>query len=262
MSDTTPVPPRPPRPRPRTDLLTPSLLRRFDDAGKWSRRTGIGMIVVGLLVGLSALVSLFGSAPTEIALLQLAAAVTYGVPAVFLFAYGQRVNRALDEEPSINIELALPDASRFWIALTTCFVIFLGAEIFTIAVPAVKNSIRYSRLKSTAASMVPVRDALEAYALRNHSYPSAATYSYLLKALQPYGTNFPRADAWGTEFHYEAACKGKYCIAYSLRSAGADLRFSNTNSQRTVLTPLSHGDSDVIIADGRFTSAPKEWIDQ
>jgi len=262
MSETTPVAAKPARPRPRVDLLTTSLLRRFDDAAKWSRRTGIGMIVIGALLLLSSAIALF-TVTEEIALLEFVAALGYGIPGAFLYAYGQRVNRALDEEPAINIELALVHAGRFWVALTACFVIFFLAQVFTVVVPGFRNALRFSRMKSTARSMVPVRDALELYAARNHAYPNAKSYADLLRALQPaYGKDLPKSDAWGTEFQYEASCQGKYCMAYSLRSAGEDRRFSTGNSSRTLLTPLSSGDSDIIIVDGRFTCAPGEWIDK
>lgn len=257
-----PVPPRaettlPRRPRP-PEVLGPALMRRFADAGRWSRGVGLTMLILGGLLLLSAGFILIKGDFTG--LLTGAISAVYLVPGGFLYGYGRRIDVALDYEPSINIEFALVHARRYWIAMTTCALLLVVATVFLSMIPNLRAAINMSRLKLTATRMAEVRDALEGYAIVHHSYPAATEYGVLLKELKPIKADLPRLDAWDNQFRYVPTCGDGYCWEYSLTSAGADRKFDTPSAPDGGVILPTRPECDLVVSNGRFTRAPQAWM--
>lgn len=183
-----------------SESLTSGLLRRFVDAGRWARGAGIAMCATAIASAVIAAfkVHLFAAA---------AMALLYGVPGVLLIVYGSRAARAVREEPSINVELAMIDARRMWMAFAFCAVVFAATAIPFEVAPAIRDALRQSRGKSTEAEMVRIAGALERYAAANHSYPNVKSYADLTHVLQ-----LPPS----TDVRYSVECSDGYCVRYTL----------------------------------------------
>lgn len=234
---------RPPAAR-RIEILSPAVMRRFDDAGKWARGAGIAMIILGIFLAVVSAIALIAPnvAPDQ-TFITFGLAVIYLIPGSLMLVYGRRVDRALDEEASINIEMAMTDARRFWIALTLCLGVLTAIQVPLVLWPALKTALQESRMKKTAREMEPVRDALERYAGQYHSYPNVKSYSDLLHVLQPaYGHDLAQRAASGNALVYRVECADGYCPSYTL---SADESVANRA---------------VVVSNGRFIHGPKDWI--
>jgi len=141
-------------------------------------------------------------------------------------------------------------------------VVIIGI-LAAIAIPNLLNAVQRGKQKRTMADMRALATAVEAYAVDNNKYPTAACVAGIyttdtdnalaatsLSVLAPtYIATPPRVDGWSNPFNYASDAVGNN---YRIRSFGRD----------KVTTALTCGtttnfNADICYADGAFFQWPE-----
>jgi general secretion pathway protein G len=142
-------------------------------------------------------------------------------------------------------------------------VIAIIGILAAIAIPNLLNAVQRGKQKRTMSDMRAVATGVEAYAVDNNYYPTAAdcsTYPYTAAGAQiddssftqlspTYIANPPKRDGWSTLYFYSVDAPGNN---YEIRSVGRD----KTTSALTCGTTTDFND-DIVYADGQFIQFPE-----
>jgi general secretion pathway protein G len=141
-------------------------------------------------------------------------------------------------------------------------VIAIIGILAAIAIPNLLNAVQRGKQKRTMSDMRALATAVEAYAVDNNLYPTAACASGLVSTgdvqigtlsfqlLTPtYIATPPRVDGWGRLYFYTQALAGS---AYLIRSAGRD----GTTAGLTCGTTTDFND-DIAYSNGTFIQWPE-----
>jgi type II secretion system protein G len=121
--------------------------------------------------------------------------------------------------------------------------------IAAIAIPNLLNAIDRGKQKRTMADMRSIGTAVEAYAVDNNSYPTAATAAALKTLVEPiYIKTMPTADGWSNTFVVDAVA-----TQYTISSNGKD----GTPSGCVAGTLTTLFNADICFANGQFIQSPQ-----
>jgi len=110
-----------------------------------------------------------------------------------------------------------PRASGFTLIELLIVVAIIGI-IASIAIPNLLNAIDKGKQKRTMADMRAIGTAVEAYAIENALYPTAATAAAIKALIDPtYIKLMPAVDGWSNTFQVDSGA-----FAYTIFSHGKD----------------------------------------
>ncbi len=118
----------------------------------------------------------------------------------------------------------------------------------SIAIPGLMNALDRGRQKRTMADLKTLAEAIEAYAVDNSVYPTAATMTELSVVLRPvFARAVPVEDGWGHGIVVDCAA-GSYTVGSGGKDGGA-LDF--------VGGPTTDFDDAIILSNGQFVQWPE-----
>ena len=121
--------------------------------------------------------------------------------------------------------------------------------IAAIAIPNLLNAIDRGKQKRTMADMRSIGTGVEAYAVDNNVYPTAATPAALKLLIEPiYMKSMPQADGWSNAFVVAATT-----TEYTISSNGKD----GTPSGCTLGTLTTLFTADICFSNGSFIQSPQ-----
>jgi type II secretion system protein G len=147
-------------------------------------------------------------------------------------------------------------------------VIAIIGILAAIAIPNLLNAVQRGKQKRTMSDMRSLATAVEAYAVDNNYYPTAAscaTYPYTVDTpgiltdtswtqLTPtYIGNPPRRDAWQNLYGYTRDAAGNNYMVASRGRDGGSTSFAAPNPCGTT----TNFNDDIIYADGSFEQWPE-----
>jgi general secretion pathway protein G len=142
----------------------------------------------------------------------------------------------------------LKDSKGFTLVelLITLVVISLIAAI---AIPNLLGAIDRGKQKRTMADMRSIGTAVEAYAVDQSQYPTAASTAALALAISPaYMKSMPQDDGWSNEFLVDATG-----LNYTITSRGKDGAASGC-APGVIITQLTQ---DICFSHGHFVQYPQ-----
>jgi type II secretion system protein G len=124
--------------------------------------------------------------------------------------------------------------------------------IAAIAIPNLLNAIDRGKQKRTMADLRSIGTSVEAYAVDNNIYPTAANMGALEPVLEPiYIKNVPTNDGWNNAMVYQpGASSGQGYTTYSTGKDGAA-----EGSPAGGMT--NDFDCDILFIDGQFVQWPE-----
>ncbi len=142
-------------------------------------------------------------------------------------------------------------------------VIAIIGILAAIAIPNLLNAVQRGKQKRTMSDMRALATAIEAYAVDNNIYPTAACNSGLYTTagtalsltsftnLTPtYIAQPPKTDGWGDFLQYGSDAAGNN---YNIWSAGRDKAFSGT----LVCGTTTNFNDDIVYSNGTFIQWPE-----
>jgi len=124
--------------------------------------------------------------------------------------------------------------------------------VAAIAIPNLLNAVDKGKQKRTMADMRAIGTAMEAYAVENTDYPTAADAAAIRTAIDPsFIKSMPSLDGWSHPFQIESSA-----TTYTIYSQGKDGAGSNCPPGTT-----SRFNDEICFVDGefqRFPSGPQQ----
>src|SRR5262245_13198245 len=123
--------------------------------------------------------------------------------------------------------------------------------IAAIAIPNLLNAIDRGKQKRTMADIRSIGTSVEAYAVDNNIYPTAANMTAATPLLEPiYIKKLPQADGWNNPLNYvPGTTPGAGYSVVSFAKGGAD--DADGGGKTTAFT------QDIVFCDGQFTQWPE-----
>jgi type II secretion system protein G len=142
--------------------------------------------------------------------------------------------------------------SKGFTLIELLIVVAIIGIIAAIAIPNLLNAIDRGKQKRTMADMRSIGTSVEAYAVDNNIYPTAADINALETQLEPvYIKNLPEEDGWSNAMVYEPGVTSG--AGYTVESPGKD-----GNAEGSPVGDKTQDfDCDIIFVDGQFVQWPE-----
>jgi general secretion pathway protein G len=142
--------------------------------------------------------------------------------------------------------------SKGFTLIELLIVVAIIGIIAAIAIPNLLNAIDRGKQKRTMADIRSIGTSVEAYAVDNNFYPTAANVGALEGVIEPiYIKNLPESDGWANAMVYApGSTPGQ---GYTVRSPGKDGAAEGSPAGDAT----GDFDCDILFVDGQFVQWPE-----